>query len=199
MLSKWSETKKSRILYDWYHWHQVQKLAISPEVMEVRIEVSFGRVRSLGERLGFWVAITTLFIDLGASYVSLVTLLKCIVCIICVFPSMNLNNVLYALSVCLLAWTSIKTKKCDKIGHLHCFSFSCCAEKQILLALLFSLWLLNCEHSRKLGQEAFTIPRTDSQPSFADSQKDLQGRSPWLEEKRKVEINVLQTVSQSNN
>ena len=55
-------------------------------------EVSFGRVRSLGERLGFWVAITILFLDLGASYVSLATVLKCIVCIICVFPSMNFNK-----------------------------------------------------------------------------------------------------------
>lgn len=62
----------------------------------------FGRVRSLGERLGFWVAVIILFLDLGASYVSLVTLLKCIV--------------LYAFFVYFLAWTSIKIfKKCNKM------------------------------------------------------------------------------------
>lgn len=179
MLSKWSETKKACILYDWYHWYQVQKLAKLPEVLEVCIEVSFRRVRSLVGRLGFWVAVTILFLGLDAGYMTLVTLLKFIV--------------LYALFVYFLAWTSIKKtlKNATKCRHLHCFSFSCCGEKQILLTLPFSLWFLNCEHLRKSGQEAFTIPRTDSHPSFADSQKDLQGRSPWLEEKRKVEINVF--------
>lgn len=103
MLSKWSETKKACILYDWYHWYQVQKLAKLPEVMEVCIEVSFRRVRSLVGRLGFWVAVTILFLGLDAGYMTLVTSLKFIV--------------LYALFVYFLAWTSIKkkTKKCNKM------------------------------------------------------------------------------------
>lgn len=71
-----------------------------------------------------------------------------------------------------------------KHKHIHCLPFSCCGEKQILLTLLLSVWFLNWEQVRKPGQEAFTIPRTDSQPSFAASQKDLQGRRPWLEEKK---------------
>ena len=54
-------------------------MAKLPEVMEVHIEISLRRVRSLVGRLGFWVAVTILFLDLGAGYMSLVTLLKFIV------------------------------------------------------------------------------------------------------------------------
>ena len=48
-------------------------------MLEVCIEVSFRRVRSLVGRLGFWVAVTILFLGLDASYMTLVTLLKFIV------------------------------------------------------------------------------------------------------------------------
>lgn len=62
-----------------FDWYQVQKLAELPKLIEVCIEVSFGRIRSLGGGLCFWDAVNILFLDLGPGYMGLVTLLKFVV------------------------------------------------------------------------------------------------------------------------
>lgn len=59
--------------------YQVQKLAELPKLIEVCIDVSFGRIRSLGGGLCFWDAVNILFLDLGPGYMGLVTLLKFVV------------------------------------------------------------------------------------------------------------------------
>ena len=70
-----------------------------------------------------------------------------------------------------------------KNGNIHCFPCSWCGEKHTLVVVSFSVLFWNWEHLRNSGQEAFTMPRTGSQPSFAASQNVLQGKRPWLQKR----------------